>query len=57
MSKLEHQLTDQAQSNSWHKLCELALTRVIVFNKRRAGEVSKMTLEAYINRAKWHAAT
>lgn len=57
MSELGEQLNDQVQSRSWHELCELALTRVIVFNKRRAGEVSKMTLEAYQNRAKWHAAS
>ena len=52
MSKLGEQLNDEARSHSWHELCELALTRVIIFNKRRAGEVSKMTLEAYQNRAK-----
>ena len=57
MSKLGEQLNDEARSHSWHELCELALTRVIIFNKRRAGEVSKMTLEAYQNRAKWHAAS
>ena len=40
MSELGEQLNDQVQSyHSWHELCELAITRVIIVNKRRAVQV------------------
>jgi len=37
----------------WRNLLELVLCSVIVFNKRRGGEASKLYLSAYKNRADW----
>ena len=44
-------------SESWHQLEEVVLARVIVFNKRRAGEVARMSMEDYHNRPKWQASS
>lgn len=44
-------------SESWHQLEEVLLARVIVFNKRRAGEVARMSMEDYHNRPKWQASS
>jgi len=38
----------------WHSLAELTLARIIIFNKRRSGEVAKMTVKVYNERPKWH---
>lgn len=40
----------------WKNLAEATLTRLLTFNKRRAGEASKLTVEAYINRPNWKEA-
>lgn len=36
-----------ANTEAYKDLCEVALTRVILFNRRRQGEVSKMKMEDY----------
>ncbi|KAJ8929546.1 hypothetical protein NQ314_017745, partial [Rhamnusium bicolor] len=38
---------------NWTDLATLTLTRVILFNKRRSGEASRMTLENYVSRPLW----
>lgn len=40
----------EQKSESWLELSEIILTQTILFNRRRAGEVSKMTLSDYENR-------
>ncbi|XP_070576781.1 uncharacterized protein [Ptychodera flava] len=34
----------------WGKLCQVTLTSVIIFNRRRSGEVSKLLLDTFRNR-------
>nr|XP_023028017.1 uncharacterized protein LOC111516064 [Leptinotarsa decemlineata] len=40
-------------SQHWHKLSSAVLCRIILFNKRRSGEASRMTLEQYACRPDW----
>ena len=35
--------------HEWRYLCELTLAQVIIFNRRRQGEVSKMKMEDFLN--------
>ena len=37
----------------WSLLAKATLTRLVMFNKRRGGEASKIPLEAYQNRPDW----
>ena len=38
----------------WHSLAELTVARIIIFNKRRSGEVARMTVDTYKQTPKWH---
>ena len=38
---------------NWGELAETTLCRVITFNKRRGGEVSKMLLSSFVERPDW----
>ncbi|KAI4470857.1 hypothetical protein MML48_1g16811 [Holotrichia oblita] len=38
---------------SWNNLAVLTLARIILFNKRRSGEASKLTIEQYKSRPQW----
>ena len=40
-------LKEKADISAWAKLNEVTLAQIIMFNRRRAGECSKMTLEDY----------
>ncbi|XP_070568060.1 uncharacterized protein [Ptychodera flava] len=40
-------LKETTSVESWKTLCETTLTQVIIFNRRRSGEVGKLTLETY----------
>ena len=42
---------------NWGQLAEVTLCRVIIFNKRRGGEASKMLLDAFNNRPDWNEMT
>ncbi|KAG5873093.1 hypothetical protein JTB14_035245 [Gonioctena quinquepunctata] len=47
-------LIDQVDiSRSWQKLTSAVLARIIIFNKRRSGEVARMTLTQYVCRPDW----
>ena len=37
----------------WRLLAQARLTRLVMFNKRRGGEASKLSLQAYRNRPDW----
>ena len=38
---------------SWRRLAQLIMTRLIIFNKRRGGEVAKLLLKTYTERPDW----
>ena len=38
---------------SWRKLSKLTMARLILFNKRRGGEVSRLLLKTYKERPNW----
>jgi hypothetical protein len=40
-------LQEDPNKKNWSKLASLTLCEVILFNRRREGEVSKMTLSAF----------
>jgi hypothetical protein len=42
--------------DNWSQLAEVTLCRVIIFNKRRGGEASKLLLESFQNRPQWQQA-
>ena len=50
MSEVE---SSQNSAMSWHSLVELVLTRLIIFNKRRSGEIARMTVQVYNEGTKW----
>ncbi|KAF3858950.1 hypothetical protein F7725_021349, partial [Dissostichus mawsoni] len=43
-------LQKNGTSQSYAELARVTLPQIIIFNRRRAGEVSKMTLEAFMKR-------
>jgi len=43
-------LIDQPTPNSWNQLSQVTLTQLILFNRRREGEVSRMELSTYLQR-------
>lgn len=45
-------LKDVVSTANWKRLCEATLTNVILFNRRREGEVSKMELKFFKSRKK-----
>lgn len=45
-------LSNESSAQNWSKLAKVTLTQVILFNRRREGEVSKMSLSAFILREK-----
>lgn len=46
----QHDLESEASSQNWASLAKVTLAQVILFNRRREGEVSKMSLSAYTSR-------
>ena len=45
--KYQSSLQEDPNKKNWSKLASLTLCEVILFNRRREGEVSKMTLSAF----------
>lgn len=41
----------------WTRLATLVLCRIILFNKRRSGESSKVTIDQFLKRPAWHELT
>jgi len=56
--KLLEQLTEELEQNqnydTYRRLLEVVLTRMITFNKRRGGEAARLMLSAYTDRPDWH---
>ena len=46
-------LTEQPQLEAWSQLAQATLARLVIFNKRRGGEASKMLSESYHHRPDW----
>lgn len=46
-------LAEQPQLEAWSQLAQATLARLVMFNKRRGGEASKMLLESYHQRPDW----
>lgn len=44
---------DNRSSLNYSNLASLTLARIIMFNKRRSGEIAKMTLTQYMSRPNW----
>ena len=53
MHNLVKQLKAAPSYNIWRQLSEVVLTRLVVFNKRRANEAAKLLLSQYNNRPNW----
>ncbi|KAK7878875.1 hypothetical protein WMY93_034247, partial [Mugilogobius chulae] len=47
--KLHSTLSSQVSTQDWAGLAKVTLTQIILFNRRRSGEVSKMPLSAYMS--------
>lgn len=45
--------TKDQNNAKWNRLATLVLSRIILFNKRRSGEASKMRMSDYISRPLW----
>ncbi|XP_068690650.1 uncharacterized protein [Montipora foliosa] len=46
-------LEEQHQLEAWSHLAQATLARLVIFNKRRGGEASKMLSESYLHRPVW----
>lgn len=55
LKELTNQLKSQPSYSIWRKLSEVVLTRLLVFNKRRASEPAKLELSQYLSRPNWQA--
>ena len=53
MRQLIDDLTSLFSCNTYRKLLEYALASVLLFNKRRGGETSKLLTTQYVKRNKW----
>lgn len=46
-------LIKSTTTQNWTHLASLCLSKIILFNKRRSGEASRMTIENYLTRPNW----
>ena len=53
MSSSVQLLEEQPQLQAWSDLAQATLARLVMFNKRRGGEASKMLLSSYLSRPDW----
>lgn len=53
MTKLVSVIQQCCNREIWKKLASVVLCKIILFNKRRSGEASRMTLENYSSRPCW----
>ncbi|KAF5281925.1 hypothetical protein FQR65_LT14451 [Abscondita terminalis] len=53
IEELKLKILEDCNWNHFNRLATLTLSRIILFNKRRAGEASKMTVEQYCSRPSW----
>lgn len=55
LKELTIKLKSQPSYSIWRKLSEIVLTRLLVFNKRRASKPVKLELTQYLSRPNWQA--
>ena len=48
-------LTLERSYSNWRRLAVLVMARLIIFNKRRGGEVSRTLAASYVNRPNWRS--
>ena len=48
------QLQAKPALHTWRELSELVLHRLMLFNKRRGGEMARLLLKTYTSRPDWH---
>ena len=53
MTMKTHDLLSSPEYTTWRKLAQITMSRLILFNKRRGGEVSRLLLKSYQDRPKW----
>lgn len=53
LPKLVAKLQCDKNYTAWRQLAQMIIARLIIFNKRRPAEVSKLLLNAFQNRPKW----
>jgi hypothetical protein len=53
IASLTSSLRDKPAYGTWRQLCEVVYSRVVIFNKRRCGETSKLLLSAFEKRPTW----
>ncbi|XP_028413938.1 uncharacterized protein LOC114536789 isoform X2 [Dendronephthya gigantea] len=54
IEQLTKKVTDDVTAERWRKLAEVCLTRLIMFNKRRGGEVTRMKLSTFEQQRNWN---
>ena len=55
IEKLSKELLLNPSPFSWKSLAEVVLCRLVIFNKRRSGEMAKLLVQNYTKRLKWTA--
>jgi len=55
MTALCAELETNPTTTAWMNLAKVTLSRLIVFNKRRGGEASRLRVSNYVSRPNWHA--
>lgn len=53
ISSLVQEVKHACNQQAWNKLACLVLSRIILFNKRRSGEASKLTINQYLSKPSW----
>lgn len=53
MSSNVERLEQHPQLEVWSDLAQATLARLVIFNKRRGGEASKLLIESYLERPDW----
>lgn len=57
MKQCISQIKELPLFSTWRKLAQLTMARMIIFNKRRGGEVSRLLLQTYNTRPNWKQST
>ena len=53
MTMKTRDLSSSPEYTAWRKLAQVMMSRLILFNKRRGGEVSRPLLKSYQDKPKW----
>lgn len=53
IERLVAEISRCCDKKTWYSLATFVLARIILFNKRRSGEASKITIQQYLSRPNW----